>query len=129
MAGRGPAPQNLRESGPLGHYIQGSVRFAILTAACALAAAQTPDPAYEPLARAYVALQARDYDAAVAGFTRAIELAPQRASIRKDLAYTFLKIGENDLARDQFHAAMTIDPADVQVAHVTLGADSSSMPC
>ena len=92
------------------------VRFAILTAACALAAAQTPDPAYEPLARAYAALQARDYDAAVAGFTRAIELAPQRASIRKDLAYTFLKIGENDLARDQFHAAMTIDPADVQVA-------------
>ena len=85
-------------------------------AACALAAAQTPDPAYEPLARAYAALRAHDYDGAVAGFTRAIEIAPQRASIRKDLAYTYLKIGENDLARDQFHAAVTIDPADVQVA-------------
>jgi len=92
------------------------MRAAILVAVCALAAAQAPDPAYEPLARAYAALQAHDYDAAVAGFTRAIELAPQRASIRKDLAYTYLKIGENDLARDQFHAAMTMDSADVQVA-------------
>jgi Tfp pilus assembly protein PilF len=85
-------------------------------AACALAAAQTPDPAYEPLTRAYAALRAHDYDAAVAGFTSAIGLAPQRASIRKDLAYTYLKIGENDLARDQFHEAMTIDLADVPVA-------------
>ncbi len=85
-------------------------------AACALAAAQTPDPAYEPLTRAYAALRAHDYDAAVAGFTSAIGLVPQRASVRKDLAYTYLKIGENDLARDQFHAAMTIDPADVPVA-------------
>ncbi len=85
-------------------------------AACALAAAQAPDPAYEPLARAYAALRAHDYDAAVAGFSRAIELAPQRASIHKDLAYTYLKIGENDLARDQFHAAMTMDAADVQAA-------------
>jgi len=92
------------------------MRFAILAAACTLAAAQTPDPAYQPLTRAYDALRAHDYDTAVAGFTRAIELAPQRASIRKDLAYAYLKIGENELARDQFQAAMTIDPSDVQVA-------------
>ena len=85
-------------------------------AACALAAAQTPDPAYEPLTRAYAALNVHDYDAAVAGFTKAIELAPKRAAIRKDLAYTYLKIGENELARDQFHEAMLIDAADVQVA-------------
>jgi Tfp pilus assembly protein PilF len=92
------------------------MRLAILVAAGALAAAQTADPAYEPLARAYDALRARDYDAAVAGFRRAIELAPQRASIHKDLAYTYLKIGENEMARDEFHAAMTMDAADVQVA-------------
>jgi Tfp pilus assembly protein PilF len=92
------------------------MRAAILVAACALAAAETPDPAYEPLARAYAALQAHDYDAAVAGFSRAIELSPQRASIHKDLAYTYLKIGENDLARGQFLAAMTIDATDVPVA-------------
>ena len=52
----------------------------------------------------------------IADFLKAIEAAPQRASIRKDLAYTYLKIGENILARDQFHEAMTIDPADTQVA-------------
>jgi Tfp pilus assembly protein PilF len=92
------------------------MRLAILLAACALAAAQTAGPAFEPLTRAYDALRARDYDAAVAAFTRAIELEPRRASIRKDLAYAYLKIGENDLARDQFHYAMTIDAADVQVA-------------
>jgi Tfp pilus assembly protein PilF len=92
------------------------MRFAILVAACALAAAQTPDPAHEPLARAYEALGTHDYLAAVAGFTRSIELAPERASIRKDLAYTYLKIGENELARDQFEAAMKMDAADVQVA-------------
>ena len=83
-------------------------------AACALAAGQTPDPAYEPLAGAYQALQAQDYDTAIAGFTRAISLAPQRASIRKDLAYTYLKIGENDLARAQFFEAWNLDPGDVQ---------------
>jgi Flp pilus assembly protein TadD len=92
------------------------MRFAILVVACALAAAQTADPTYEPLARAYEALRTRDYDAAVAGFTRAIELAPQRASVRKDLAYTYLRIGENELARQQFQAAMNMDTADVQVA-------------
>jgi Tfp pilus assembly protein PilF len=42
--------------------------------------------------------------------------APGRASIRKDLAYAYLKIGENELARDQFGEAMKIDPADQQVA-------------
>jgi Tfp pilus assembly protein PilF len=92
------------------------MRAAILVAACALAAAQAPDPAYEPLARAYAALQLRDYPAAVAGFTRAIEHAPQRASIRKDLAYTYLKIGENELARGQFRQALAMDASDVQVA-------------
>ena len=88
----------------------------MLVALSVLAQAQAPDAAREPLTRAYAALQARDYDAAVAGFTRAIELAPERASIRKDLAYTYLKTGENDLARDQFHAALALDPGDVTVA-------------
>ena len=41
---------------------------------------------------------------------------PERPAIRKDLAYTYLKIGENDLARDQFREAMQLDPADTQVA-------------
>lgn len=87
-----------------------------LVALCGLAFGQPPDAAYEPLARAYEALRARDYDTAVAGFLKAIEASPHRAAIRKDLGYTYLKIGENEQARDQFRTAMEIEPADTQVA-------------
>src|SRR5205809_3852866 len=38
-------------------------------------------------------------------FLRAIDGAPDWASIRKDLAYTYLKIGETEAARDQFAEA------------------------
>ena len=92
------------------------MRAIILLAACGLVCAQAPDPAYEPLSRAYDALRSRDYDAAIAGFLKAIDAAPQRASIRKDLGYTYLKTGETELARDQFRDAMTMDPADTQIA-------------
>lgn len=78
--------------------------------------AQSADSAGEPLSRAYEALRARDYATAVAGFRSGIAAAPARASIRKDLGYTYLKIGENELAREQFQTAMEIDPADAQVA-------------
>src|ERR1035441_10147560 len=81
-----------------------------------MAFAQAPDPAYEPLTRAYEQLRAHVYDAAISNFQKAIELAPERASIHKDLAYTYLKIGENELAREQFRAAMEMEPADTQVA-------------
>jgi Flp pilus assembly protein TadD len=79
-------------------------------------AAQDPDPAYRPLQRAFDALRNRQYDEAVAAFRQSIELAPSRASVRKDLAYTLLKIGENEAARDQFAEAMRLDPADQHVA-------------
>ncbi len=93
------------------------LRFLILTMAASLAArAQTPDPAYAPLTKAYEGLRVKNYDAAIASFERAIALAPQRASIRKDLAYTLLKIGENEAARDQFAEAMRLEPADDHVA-------------
>jgi Tfp pilus assembly protein PilF len=77
---------------------------------------QTEDPAYAPLDRAYQALQAKDYETAVADFERAIAAAPERASIHKDLAYTLLKIGENVRTRDHFAEAMRLDPADTHVA-------------
>jgi Tfp pilus assembly protein PilF len=92
------------------------MRVAVLFALCAVAFAQKPDPAYEPLTRAYTALRARDYDAAIAGFLQGVAAAPERPAIRKDLAYTYLKVGENELARDQFEAAMRMDPKDAQVA-------------
>ena len=79
-----------------------------------------PGPAsrgYEEAAqRGYDALRARDYDTAVASFTEAIRVQPGRAPIRKDLAYTLLKIGENEAAREQFRQAMLLDPADHHVA-------------
>ena len=79
-------------------------------------AAQNPDPAYQPLERAYEALSKKNYDQAIAAFRQAAALAPERASIRKDLAYTLLKIGENEAARDQFAEAVRIDPTDDHVA-------------
>ncbi|MDQ2948828.1 MAG: tetratricopeptide repeat protein, partial [Acidobacteriota bacterium] len=78
--------------------------------------AQAPDPAYAPLQKAYDAQRAKKYDEAIDAFQRAIALAPNRAAIRKDLAYTLLKIGENEAARDQFAEAMRLDPADQHVA-------------
>jgi Tfp pilus assembly protein PilF len=80
------------------------------------ATAQIADPAYTQLGQAYEALRSKRYDQAVAAFERAIALAPDRASIRKDLAYTLLKIGENEAARDQFAEAMRLDPRDTHVA-------------
>jgi tetratricopeptide (TPR) repeat protein len=80
---------------------------------------------YPPLARtltsaaltsAYAALHTNSYEAAVAAFREAIEAAPSRADIRKDLAYTLLKIGENEAALEQFEHAMNLDPADQNVA-------------
>ena len=90
-----------------------------LTSACLLpqsAPAQSPDPAYKPLESAYKGLREKNYDRAIAGFEQAIALAPDRASIHKDLAYTLLKVGENEAARDQFREAMRIDPTDQHVA-------------
>ena len=85
------------------------MRLAILFAAAISAAAQPAD-------RAYAALRARDYDTAIAHFLAAIAAAPARADLRKDLAYTYLKIGETALARDQFREAMRLDPADTTAA-------------
>ncbi len=84
--------------------------------ACAPILAQKPDPAYAPLSRAYEELGQKRYDAAIADFLSGIEAAPVRPGPRKDLAYTYLKVGENDLARDQFGEAMRLDPKDTHVA-------------
>jgi Tfp pilus assembly protein PilF len=82
----------------------------------AIATAQIPDPAYAPLQKAYEALRAKDYDRAIASFREAVKIAPDRPAMRKDLAYTLLKIGENEAARDQFAEAMRLDPRDDRVA-------------
>ncbi|MGH9666684.1 MAG: tetratricopeptide repeat protein, partial [Bryobacteraceae bacterium] len=82
----------------------------------AVAAAQAPDPAYPYLEKAYAALRAKSYDTAVEAFEQAIAKSPKRPDIHKNLAYTLLKIGENESARDHFAEAMRLDPSDTHVA-------------
>ncbi len=88
----------------------------VIALTVAVSPAQSSDAAYQPLERAYQALRDKNYDQAIAGFHRAIALAPDRPSIRKDLAYTLLKVGENEAARDQFGEAMRLAPTDEHVA-------------
>jgi Flp pilus assembly protein TadD len=88
----------------------------LLTLAVGSLSAQSADPAYKPLERAYQALRDKNYDQAISSFNQAIALAPDHGSIRKDLAYTLLKVGENEAARDQFGEAMRLDPTDEHVA-------------
>ncbi|MDP9170192.1 MAG: tetratricopeptide repeat protein, partial [Acidobacteriota bacterium] len=92
------------------------MKLAILCLVTAAGIAQTPDPAYEPLSKAFTALKTRDYDTAITLFKEASALAPQRTDIQKNLAYTLLKTGQNEAAREQFGRAMGIDPADSHVA-------------
>src|SRR4051794_14162950 len=111
-----PLPLKKPENISLPIALHTQMRLVVCLALCSLALAQTPDPAYAPLARAYGAPHIRDYDTAVSNFLTAIAAAPDRAAIRKDLAYTYLKIGENTLALSQFAEVMRRDPADTQVA-------------
>ena len=71
---------------------------------------------YATLAKAFDALRVHEYDAAVELFRQAAAMEPQRADIRKNLAYTLLKLGENEAARVEFGEAMRIDPGDFHVA-------------
>ena len=85
----------------------------ILTLVAAVhAAGQVPDPAQN----AYRALGSKDYDRAIRVFRESLALAPDRASIHKDLAYTLLKVGETEAGRDEFAEALRLDPEDRQVA-------------
>lgn len=80
------------------------------------ALAETADPAWSILDRAYAALRTADYEAAAAGFREALKLAPERVAVHKDLGYTLLKIGETEAACDTFAEAMRLDPADDHLA-------------
>jgi Tfp pilus assembly protein PilF len=86
--------------------------FIMLLSVAALSFGEVADP----LTIAYQALKASDYDRAIPAFREAIATNPDRASIRKDLAYTYLKTGEAEAAREQFGEAMRLDPADANAA-------------
>ena len=70
--------------------------------------ASAAGPEYPVLKDAYSALKSKDYETAISKFNEAVSLAPKRTDIRKDLAYTYLKIGETELARDRF-ALLSVD--------------------
>jgi tetratricopeptide (TPR) repeat protein len=74
------------------------------------------DPAYDSLTRAFDALRIHDYDIAISFFEKASARAPNRADIRTNLAYTFLKTGDSESAREQFGEAMRLAPSDLHLA-------------
>ena len=92
------------------------LRVVCVFSAVAASWAQTAGSVYEPLESAYKALTAKEYDRSIASFRQALTFAPERPDIHKDLAYTLLKVGEAEAARDEFAEAMRLDPADDQVA-------------
>jgi Tfp pilus assembly protein PilF len=61
-------------------------------------------------------LRSRDYDTAISFFEQAAALSPDRADIRSNLAYTLLKTGDSEAAREQFGEAMRLEPADLHLA-------------
>ena len=72
--------------------------------------------AYAALAGAFAALRTNDYDAAIAGFLRNLELTPARNDVRKNLAYAYFKVGKNELARRQFDEIVRRDSSDETAA-------------
>ena len=64
----------------------------------------------EPLGLAYAALAARDYETAILHFQEAVKQSPQSASIRKELGYAYLKIGEAAWALEMFEHAVRLSP-------------------
>ena len=68
------------------------------------------------LSQAYERLREQRYEEAIPLFLGSLERAPRAVGVRKDLAYTYLKIGEVELARDQFQAVREIDPRDYHAA-------------
>lgn len=81
-----------------------------------LAAAAVALSGQPVLDRAYAALREKDYDQAILLFQQGLAADPARIPVRKDLAYTLLKVGESEAARDQFAEAMRRDPSDQHVA-------------
>jgi Flp pilus assembly protein TadD len=73
-------------------------------------------PAEKLAEQGYAELRAGRYDAAVAGFRESLALKPEQAHLRKDLAYTLLKRGDREEARDEFERALALDAGDERAA-------------
>jgi tetratricopeptide (TPR) repeat protein len=66
--------------------------------------------------QAYAELRLGHYDAAVAGFRESLAVDGGQAHLRKDLAYTLLKRGDREEAREEFERALELDPKDERAA-------------
>ena len=66
--------------------------------------------------KAYDELRIKRYDAAIIMFRQAIAEKPGQIALWKDLAYTLLKTGDNEEAREAFGEAMKLVPSDNHVA-------------
>lgn len=86
----------------------------------ATATASAPSPAKQLvdgiLNEAYASLRQMQYEDAIALFEKALSMDPARASVHKDVAYTLLKAGETEKARDHFLAAYNLQPSDEHAA-------------
>ena len=66
--------------------------------------------------KAFDSLRTRDYDTAISLFEKAAALSPERADIRRNLAYTLLKTGDSEAASEQFGEALRLEPGDLHLA-------------
>ena len=68
------------------------------------------------LNRAYESMRAKDYQGAIHHLREAVEAAPARTAIRKELAYVYLKIGETEWGREVFKQVVALDRSDERAA-------------
>jgi tetratricopeptide (TPR) repeat protein len=74
------------------------------------------DPAFPFLLVAFNSLREEEYNKAIENFLKAEAVAPQRTDIRKNLAYTYFKVGLNEKARLEFQRVTELDSKDYQAA-------------
>ncbi len=85
-----------------------AISLASLLLSAATAAAEIIDP--------YPALAKKDYDVALAAFRKSLAANPAQPSLRQDFAYTLLKVGDTEAARDQFELVLQQEPGKDRLA-------------
>ncbi|MCB1019085.1 MAG: tetratricopeptide repeat protein [Acidobacteria bacterium] len=88
----------------------------LFAAACLPLAAQALDPAADLVNQAYRSLRTGDLVGAVAYLRDARTLAPERASVSKELGYAYLKMQDGEAAREAFEEALRLAPDDAATA-------------
>lgn len=103
------------QSPPLFLEMMHAARLCAFALLCAGALSAQTDGAAE-LKLAYERSAQKDYEGAITAFQKGIAAQPRNAAAHKDLAYTLLKAGESEQARDEFKAALDLDSHDETAA-------------